>query len=117
MVDTCICMAESPSSSPETIITLLIGYTDKKFKEKRKKHTAVLLLDSNWSAGSRTQCFCKTCSEPNFSLCDIPLSSLREILLFPLYHVFKTKNEERHEICVSDQCQKSEMTIASKCKK
>ena len=41
-MDTCICMAESLRSSPETIITLLIGYTpiqNKKFKENTHTHT------------------------------------------------------------------------------
>ena len=53
-MDTCICMAESLRSSPETIITLLIGYTpiqNKKFKENTHTHThththtAVLVLE------------------------------------------------------------------------
>ena len=37
-MDTCICMAESLHCSPETITTLLIGYTptqNKKFKKKK----------------------------------------------------------------------------------
>ena len=39
-MDTCICMAESLRSSPETITTLLIGYTltqDKQFKRKKNE--------------------------------------------------------------------------------
>ena len=42
-MDTCICMAESLFCSPETITTLLIGYTTiqnkvfKKLKKKKKK--------------------------------------------------------------------------------
>ena len=39
-MDTCLCMAESLPCSPETIMTLLIGYTpiqNKKFKIKKKK--------------------------------------------------------------------------------
>ena len=41
-MDIGICMAESLSCSPETITTLLIGYTpiqNKKFKRKKKKMT------------------------------------------------------------------------------
>ena len=41
-MDICICMAESLSCSPETITTLLIGYTpiqNKKFKRRKKKKT------------------------------------------------------------------------------
>ena len=41
-MDACICMTESPCCLPETITTLLIGYTpiqNKKFpKNKKKKH-------------------------------------------------------------------------------
>ena len=39
-MDTCICMAESLRCSPETITTLLIGYTqtqDKQFKRKKNE--------------------------------------------------------------------------------
>ena len=38
-MDTCLCMAESLCSPPETVTTLLIGYTpmqNKKFKLKEK---------------------------------------------------------------------------------
>lgn len=38
--DTCVCMAESLSYSPESAVTLLIGYTpiqNKKLKKKGKK--------------------------------------------------------------------------------
>ena len=39
-LDTCICMAESLHCSPETITTLLTGYTpiqNKKFKKKKAR--------------------------------------------------------------------------------
>ena len=39
-MDTCICMAESLCPSPETITTLLIGYTptqNKKFMKKKNQ--------------------------------------------------------------------------------
>ena len=40
-MDTCVCMAESLGSSPETTITLLISHIpiqNKKFKGKNKTH-------------------------------------------------------------------------------
>ena len=39
-IDTCVCMAESLCCSPETVTTLLIGYTpiqNKKFEKKKKE--------------------------------------------------------------------------------
>ena len=54
-IDTCICMAVPFCCSPETITTLVIGYTliqNKRFKRKKKKeeivkktNTAVLITD------------------------------------------------------------------------
>ena len=41
-MDACICMTESPCCLPETITTLLIGYTpiqNKKFPKNKKKNT------------------------------------------------------------------------------
>ena len=41
VMDMCICVAESPHCSPETITTLLIGYTprqNQKFKIKKKAY-------------------------------------------------------------------------------
>ena len=50
--DMCICMAESLCCSPETITTLLIGYTpvqNKKCKLKKKKGGRVLSRSPRWS--------------------------------------------------------------------
>ena len=53
-MDTCVCMAESLCYSPETITTLLIGYTiqNNKFEKKTKKFfylfTAFPLLITCW---------------------------------------------------------------------
>ena len=46
-MDTCICMAESLHWSPETITTLLTGYTpiqNKKFKRKKGKREMICIL-------------------------------------------------------------------------
>ena len=46
-MDTCICIAESLFSPPETVITLLTGYPpiqNKKFFEKKKKGSWILCL-------------------------------------------------------------------------
>ena len=52
-MDTCICMAESLCCPPETITTLLIGYTAMQNKKvnKKKKKTGL----GNLSACSPTQ--------------------------------------------------------------
>ena len=44
--DTCICMAESLCCSPETITTLLIGYTPIKNKKLKKITTLSLIVIS-----------------------------------------------------------------------
>ena len=58
-MDTCICMAESLCPSPETITTLLIGYTPTQNKKFMKKKINVLNLVSggpiNQRPGLRTQ--------------------------------------------------------------
>ena len=41
-IDTCICMAESFSCSPETITALLIGYTPTQNKKLKKAHFQIL---------------------------------------------------------------------------
>ena len=56
-MDTCICMAKSLCSSPETITTLLIGYTpiqNKKFMKKKKKLSLVSGGPINQRPGLRT---------------------------------------------------------------
>ena len=45
-MNTCICMAESLCCSPETITTLLIGYTPIKNKKLKKKKTLSLIVIS-----------------------------------------------------------------------
>ena len=88
-MDTCICMAESLRSSPETIITLVIGYTIKSLK-KKTKHMAVLLLDSNWSADLELSAFVKHAVNLIFLFCDIPFS-LQGNTSFPLIPCLQNK--------------------------
>ena len=84
-MDTCICMAESLCCSPETITTLLTGYTpiqNTKFKSLKKKkitcpvsyHTTCLLIPA----------------QPLISKCDLKKSHLSPRALF-LLNKKKTK--------------------------
>lgn len=75
---------------PETIIALLIGYTIKSLKKKEKKHTAVLLLDSNRSADLELSAFVKHAVNLIFLFCDIPLS-LQGNTSFPLIPCLQNK--------------------------